>query len=54
MPCENCKDLLEATEMLLKLVGDMMPGVRYIALPDYALLNDAQVKATLAIAAAKQ
>lgn len=46
-------DLLEATEMLLRLVKDMLPSVRYIALPDYKLLNDAMIKGEQAIALAK-
>ena len=45
--------LLEATEMLLRLAKDMMPGVRYIALPDYQLLNDALIKGEQAIKLAK-
>jgi hypothetical protein len=45
--------LLEATEMLLRLVHDLMPGVRHISLPDYQLLNEAPIKAAAAIAAAR-
>jgi hypothetical protein len=34
-------DLLKRAQ---KLIGDMMPGVRFIALPSYAELNDVQVE----------
>lgn len=30
---------------LMKVIEMLMPGARYIALQDYALLNDAQVNA---------
>jgi hypothetical protein len=44
--------LLEATKMLLQLVEDMMPGIRYIALPNYKLLNDALGKGKRALVVA--
>jgi hypothetical protein len=46
--------LVQATEMLLRLVHDMMPGVRHIALQDYQLLNEAPIKGELALAKAKE
>lgn len=46
--------LLEATEMLLQLVHDLMPGVRHIAFQgDWQLLNEAPIKARAAIALAR-
>jgi hypothetical protein len=46
---DRIEELERVTKRLLKLVGDMMPGVRHIALPDYQLLNDAQVEAEEAL-----
>ena len=51
---DDAPELVEAAEMLLRLVDDMMPGVRYIALQDYKLLNEAPIKARQAIAALRQ
>lgn len=38
-------EILTVLENLTKLVTDLMPGVAHIALPDYALLNDAPIAA---------
>lgn len=45
--------LLEALEMHQKLFEEMVKYVGKMALQDYALLNDAPMKARAAIAAAK-
>jgi hypothetical protein len=45
--------LYDALKQMLKLVNDLMPGVKDIALPDYALLNDAPLQAQAAIAEAE-
>ena len=47
------QQLLAALKDCMKLIDMLMPGVRYIALQDYALLNDAQVNGHEAIAAAE-
>lgn len=46
-------DLLEATEMLLRLVHDMSRFVGKMSLQDYQLFNEAPIKARQAIALAK-
>lgn len=45
-------DLLEACEMQRRLINDMMRFVGSMALQDYALLNEAPIKADAAIAKA--
>ena len=42
--------LREALTDMLRLCESLMPGVRYIALQDYALLNEAPIKARAALA----
>ena len=42
--------LREALKEMLLLVEDMMPGVRNIAMKDYARLNEAPIKARQALA----
>ena len=42
VPTEEITRTLEA---MIRLVSDLMPGVKDIALPDYALLNDAPIAA---------
>ena len=32
-------------EDLLRVIDMLMPGIRFIAVQDYALLNDAQIRA---------
>ncbi len=46
-------ELLEALETLNKAYDQLMPGIKHISVPDYALLNDAPIKANAAIAKAK-
>ena len=45
--------LLEALEKMLEVYEALMPGLRHIAVQDYALLNDAPMAARQAIAAAR-
>ena len=45
--------LYDATHRLLALVGQLMPGVKHIALQNYAELNDAQIAAESALAFAR-
>jgi len=45
-------DLLAAAKLALELIDAMMPGVRYIALQNYALLNEAPLALKAAIAKA--
>ncbi len=44
--------LVAALKQMLKVQEALMPGIRYISVPDYALLNDAPIAARAAIAAA--
>lgn len=46
-------ELLEACEMQQRLIDDMLRFVGQMALQDYALLNEAPIKARAAIAKAK-
>ncbi len=46
-------ELLEACEMQQKLIDDMVRFVGQMALQDYALLNEAPIKARAAIAKAR-
>jgi hypothetical protein len=46
-------ELLEACEMQQRLIDDMLRFVGKMALQDYALLNEAPIKARAAIAKAK-
>lgn len=49
----HLKELCEAGERVLKVVEDMMPGVRYIALKDYQELNEAPIALRSAIQSTK-
>ena len=42
-------DLLAALKSLMAAYKSVLPGIRYIAVQDYALVNDAPVAATRAI-----
>lgn len=46
-------DLLSAAKAALKLIDAMMPGVRHIALQDYAALNETPLALRAAIAKAE-
>lgn len=43
------QELVDALRQMLTVYGDLMPGVRYLALQDYAILNDAPRAAEQAI-----
>jgi hypothetical protein len=43
-------DLLAALKMLMAAYESVLPGIRYIAVQDYKLVNDAPVAAERAIA----
>lgn len=45
--------LLSALEDSLRLIEMLMPGVRHLAIQDYAFLNDAPIRARAAIAKVK-
>lgn len=45
--------LILALEDMLRVQDALMPGVRYIAVQDYALLNEAPMRARAALALAK-
>lgn len=45
--------LLAALEDALRVIEALMPGVKYISVQDYALLNDAPLAARKALAEAK-
>jgi len=45
--------LVAALRALLQAYESLMPGIAHIAVPDYALLNDAPLEARRAIAAAE-
>lgn len=47
-------ELLAALKMLLRATDQMLPGVKYIACQDYAILNDAPIAARAAIAKAEK
>jgi len=42
-------DLAAALKRCIQLIDDLMPGVRHIALQDYAILNDAPLEACRAL-----
>jgi len=42
--------IVHTIENLLKLVDMLMPGLRHIAVDDYALVNEAPIKARALIA----
>jgi hypothetical protein len=46
------KELLLALTSLLKAYDMVLPGIRYISVTDYALINDAPVKARSLVIAA--
>jgi len=46
-------ELLAALEGLLKAYGMIFPGIVHIAVPDYALINEAPINARAAIAKVK-
>jgi hypothetical protein len=48
------QQLLKALKDSDKLIEQLMPGVRYIALQDYAFLNDTLMANTAAIKAGEQ
>lgn len=50
---ETEQQLLAALKMLLKAYESVLPGLRYIAVQDYAIINDAPVAAERAIAKAE-
>lgn len=37
--------VIDVLERMTRLINDLMPGVAHIALPDYALLNEAPIEA---------
>lgn len=45
--------LVAALERMLEVQRVLMPGIRFISVPDYALLNDAPLEARAALKAAK-
>ena len=45
--------LVAALERMLQVQDALMPGIRHISVPDYALINDAPMEARAAIAKAK-
>lgn len=47
-------EMLEALEMMMRAQEQLIPGVRYIACEDYAIINDAPIRARAAIAKAKE
>ena len=47
---ESVMDLVVAAEALLQAFESLMPGVRYIAVQDYSLLNDAPISIRKAVA----
>jgi len=49
----SSKDLLAALEGMLRVQDALMPGLRHIAVQDYALINDAPIAARAAIANAR-
>lgn len=52
-PPDNLLALAAALERMLKVQEALMPGVRYIAVQDYAELNDAPIAARHALTAFK-
>lgn len=47
-------ELLEALESLLRGFDSLMPGLAHIAVQDYALINEAPIRARAAIRKAKE
>jgi hypothetical protein len=46
--------LIKALRDMLEVHAMLMPGIRYIAVPDYQLVNEAPIRAQQAITAATE